>query len=140
MVASYFYLLIFNLIFNKIISIYIQKYQFIYLKIIKSNYQQYIFYVIIFDTQKSFCLNLVNHIQMLNCWKKLFSEIINQDIRKHKKKKKIKESIKKKKHKRFKYSQKSVSFFKKLYINRCTLKMYYKFIVITFIILIFNNY
>lgn len=24
---------------------------------------------------------------MLNCWKKLFSEIINQDIRKHKKKK-----------------------------------------------------
>lgn len=76
---------------------------------------------------------------MLNCWKKLFSEIINQDIRKHKKKK-IKESIKKKKHKRFKYSQKSVSFFKKLYINRCTLKMYYKFIVITFIILIFNNY
>lgn len=139
MVASYFYLLIFNLIFNKIISIYIQKYQFIYLKIIKSNYQQYIFYVIIFDTQKSFCLNLVNHIQMLNCWKKLFSEIINQDIRKHKKKK-IKESIKKKKHKRFKYSQKSVSFFKKLYINRCTLKMYYKFIVITFIILIFNNY
>lgn len=47
MIASYFYLLIlshnsiylfnliFNFIFNKIISIYIQKYQFIYLKIIE---------------------------------------------------------------------------------------------------------
>lgn len=32
---------------------------------------------------------------MLNCWKKLFSEIINQDIRKHKKKKKNKRKHKK---------------------------------------------